>query len=91
MALDARRFIRHVRSVGISRYRDDDEWLARYAASCLVGDAFQFHASLREEERASWAAMERAFLAKYPAGRSGGRSFGARVHLALSIITFIFA
>jgi len=47
----------------------DDQWMADLAATCFVGDAFDWFDGLDEEVQASWKLLRPALLSRY--GKSG--------------------
>jgi len=46
---------------------EDDQWVARFASSCLSGDAVRFYVTLDQDVRKSWERLRQALLARYPA------------------------
>jgi len=44
---------------------DDNRWIARFVATCVVGDALRWHATLDFEVRNNWELLQQAMLSRY--------------------------
>lgn len=61
-------FIRAVTRKGFVDERDtDDNWMARFAATCFEGPALRWYDQLTEETQGSWRSLRKALLSQYPA------------------------
>lgn len=61
-------FIRAVAMKAFEAERDsDDNWTARFAATCFEGPALRWYDQLPEETQGSWRLLRKALLAHYPA------------------------
>jgi len=43
----------------------DDEWVARFAATCIAGDAMRFYETLGDDVQHSWKLLRKALLERY--------------------------
>ncbi|KAG9032125.1 hypothetical protein FS837_002797 [Tulasnella sp. UAMH 9824] len=50
----------------------DDQWMADFAATCMVNDAMRWWGALDEETQGSWKLLRRAMLSKYRPMFHGG-------------------
>ncbi|KIO32036.1 hypothetical protein M407DRAFT_118713 [Tulasnella calospora MUT 4182] len=44
----------------------DDEWVARYAATCFTGNALLWYSDLDQDTQSSWRKLRAAILRRYP-------------------------
>ncbi|KIO22325.1 hypothetical protein M407DRAFT_119055 [Tulasnella calospora MUT 4182] len=66
--LEAEAFVRAIRQKAFREGRQDaDRWIAQFAATCFIGDALRWHASLDDDVQNSWKALQRAMFTQYPA------------------------
>jgi len=60
-----------LKALGEGKARDN-EWMADFAAACMVGPALRWFETLDEITQGDWRLLRRALLDKYPQSVSGG-------------------
>ncbi|KAG9040643.1 hypothetical protein FS837_000367 [Tulasnella sp. UAMH 9824] len=64
---EAEEFIQAVRRAAFNANKDrDDEWMARFASTCMSGKALRWYESLDDDVQDSWKRLRKAILARYP-------------------------
>lgn len=64
---EAEEFIQAVRRAAFNATKDrDDEWMARFASTCMSGKALRWYESLDDDVQDSWKRLRKAILARYP-------------------------
>jgi len=65
---ECERFVAAVNKWAFEGDKDkDDEWVARFATSCIAGSAVRFYGTLDEDIQRSWRKLRLALLANYSA------------------------
>ncbi|KAG8987883.1 hypothetical protein FRB90_003077 [Tulasnella sp. 427] len=64
---EAEEFIQAVRRAAFNENQDrNDEWMARFASTCISGKALRWYESLDDDVQESWKLLRKAILARYP-------------------------
>ncbi|KAG8967185.1 hypothetical protein FRC05_002260 [Tulasnella sp. 425] len=67
---EAEEFIQAVRKAAFDANKDrDNEWMARFASTCMSGKALRWYESLDDDVQESWRRLKKAILVSYPPAR----------------------